>query len=119
FQKFDENGNGVITRSELAKVLRALDGQNWSKTKVDLLMTVIDTNGDGVIQTDELVSWIFGASKTEQGESRTLTLSADTNAAAAAEGAVDSLYSSEVVSAAARTSLANFRAAGAAAKAGW
>mmetsp|Transcript_84232 Transcript_84232/g.272290 ORF Transcript_84232/g.272290 Transcript_84232/m.272290 type:complete len:924 (-) Transcript_84232:326-3097(-) len=60
FQRFDQNGDGVIDRPELARVLKHLDAKVWTDDSIGQIMLVADTNKDGRIQFDEFLQWIFG-----------------------------------------------------------
>lgn len=52
FNKFDANGDGKISLSELSSILNAL-GSETSPDEVQRIMTEIDTDGDGFIDFDE------------------------------------------------------------------
>eukprot|EP00443_Scrippsiella_acuminata_P049919 CAMPEP_0115417020 /NCGR_PEP_ID=MMETSP0271-20121206/23910_1 /TAXON_ID=71861 /ORGANISM="Scrippsiella trochoidea, Strain CCMP3099" /LENGTH=953 /DNA_ID=CAMNT_0002841397 /DNA_START=68 /DNA_END=2930 /DNA_ORIENTATION=+ len=67
FQKFDQNGDGVIDRQELARVLKHLDARVWTDDSVGQIMLVADTNQDGRIQFDEFLQWIFGGTDGRKG----------------------------------------------------
>ncbi|CAJ1441597.1 unnamed protein product [Effrenium voratum] len=60
FQRFDQDGNGSISREELGSVLKSLqpDGQ-WDSNAVDYLLAGADASGDGELQIDEFLQWIF------------------------------------------------------------
>jgi len=60
FQQFDRNCDGVIDKSELAEVLKHIDGSVWTEARVNQILKLADKNGDGKIQLDEFVSWMFG-----------------------------------------------------------
>lgn len=60
FKKFDKDGNGVISRSELSMVLKNLS-DTWDDDSVERLMNKADKNGDGVLQIEEFVNWLFAA----------------------------------------------------------
>ena len=51
FKRFDTDGDGVLSRSELVKVLKAL-GDKLLVADIDELMEDFDENHDGVIQYD-------------------------------------------------------------------
>eukprot|EP00403_Amphidinium_massartii_P017972 CAMPEP_0178420118 /NCGR_PEP_ID=MMETSP0689_2-20121128/25965_1 /TAXON_ID=160604 /ORGANISM="Amphidinium massartii, Strain CS-259" /LENGTH=610 /DNA_ID=CAMNT_0020041585 /DNA_START=115 /DNA_END=1944 /DNA_ORIENTATION=+ len=66
FSRFDQNGDGFISRSELTKVLQCLRPGQFSPNEIDKLMDVVDTNKDGKIQYAEFVAWIM--KEAEQGQ---------------------------------------------------
>lgn len=56
FMVFDEDGNGVITRQELTKILKAnhmASNESEVARKADTIMSQGDKDGDGVISFDE------------------------------------------------------------------
>lgn len=59
FSIFDENGDGVITREELVKILKAnhmsTDANEVSK-KAETILAQADKDGDGVINFEEFVT---------------------------------------------------------------
>eukprot|EP00438_Fugacium_kawagutii_P017294 Skav213691 [mRNA] locus=scaffold491:581753:585257:- [translate_table: standard] len=59
FKKFDADGNGSICREELVAVLRALDPDDWDDNAVDHLLAKADANGDGALQIEEFLRWVF------------------------------------------------------------
>mmetsp|Transcript_49823 Transcript_49823/g.139456 ORF Transcript_49823/g.139456 Transcript_49823/m.139456 type:complete len:500 (-) Transcript_49823:73-1572(-) len=60
FQSIDQNSDGHIDRKELGDLLRTLD-ESWCDQRLDSLFGVIDVKGDGVIDYDEFMTWLFGA----------------------------------------------------------
>eukprot|EP00928_Gymnodinium_smaydae_P096473 TRINITY_DN8533_c0_g2_i5.p1 TRINITY_DN8533_c0_g2~~TRINITY_DN8533_c0_g2_i5.p1 ORF type:complete len:670 (+),score=154.93 TRINITY_DN8533_c0_g2_i5:55-2010(+) len=58
FRRFDSNGDGVITRPELARILQAIDPDGWNDDALDTLLDAIDTNQDGKLQYKEFIAWI-------------------------------------------------------------
>jgi len=58
FMAFDEDGNGVITKAELMKILKAnhmASHESEVARKADTIMAQADKDGDGVITFDEFV----------------------------------------------------------------
>lgn len=58
FMVFDEDGNGVITKQELVKILKANHMASTDKEvmrKADTIMAQADKDGDGVVDYDEFV----------------------------------------------------------------
>ena len=56
FAQFDENHDGLITRDELAGLLRAL-GQPADPASVTEVMSYADADHDGVLDLGEFISW--------------------------------------------------------------
>lgn len=61
FREFDSNGDGVITKAELRQVLKALDPGRWTEKRLSQLVKLVDRNGDGNIQFEEFIGWLYGA----------------------------------------------------------
>lgn len=61
FRQFDEDGDGVISRDELKKVLQLLDEDSWTEERIDQLLKAADMNNDGKIQFAEFAQWAFGS----------------------------------------------------------
>ena len=57
FRRFDENGDGVVSRDELVHVFRRLD-PSFDTAAIDGLIQEMDKNKDGKIQYEELISWL-------------------------------------------------------------
>lgn len=55
FKKFDLNGDGQISATELADCLKALG--NVSEEEVKNMMAEIDTDGDGYISYEEYINF--------------------------------------------------------------
>jgi len=75
FRCADANGRGFIRRTDLAKLLKALDAGEWSDARIDRLMGAIDAcrsstggtshnvgglAGGRPIQYEEFLEWLFG-----------------------------------------------------------
>lgn len=60
FWWFDKSGDGVISRQELRRVLKALNPTAWDDKSVEVLLEAADTQGDGVIRYKEFVNWLLG-----------------------------------------------------------
>merc|ERR1711904_540387 len=58
FQKFDLDGNGLISKDELFKVFKILD-KSFIESDMDLMLNAADTNRDGKIDYEEFISWVF------------------------------------------------------------
>ena len=53
FQKTDNNGDGVLDKSEISSFLKALSSQGRELPNADDLFSNLDANGDGQISKDE------------------------------------------------------------------
>lgn len=62
FRKFDTNGDGSISRSELARAFTALDADKFDDEKVGKLLYDFDSNGDGLIGYEEFIDFLTGKS---------------------------------------------------------
>eukprot|EP00930_Biecheleria_cincta_P090485 TRINITY_DN79876_c0_g1_i1.p1 TRINITY_DN79876_c0_g1~~TRINITY_DN79876_c0_g1_i1.p1 ORF type:complete len:241 (+),score=36.68 TRINITY_DN79876_c0_g1_i1:47-769(+) len=60
FRDFDKNKDGVISRSELTRVLIDLNGRAFKENALDGLFKLIDRDGNGSIQYAEFFAWLFG-----------------------------------------------------------
>ncbi|CAM9312413.1 unnamed protein product, partial [Phaeothamnion confervicola] len=58
FKFFDKDGNGEITPTELASIMRGL-GANLSDNEIHMLLKEADSNGDGVINLDEFLRIMY------------------------------------------------------------
>jgi len=67
FSRFDTNGDGVITREELAKILKRLGPDQFNDYAIDTLMAVADTNKNGLIEYKEFVAWVMQDDKKKKG----------------------------------------------------
>ncbi|XP_043701817.1 probable calcium-binding protein CML18 [Telopea speciosissima] len=61
FNRFDANGDGKISSTELGNVLNAL-GSESSPEQIHRMMTEIDTDGDGYIDLKEFADFHRGSS---------------------------------------------------------
>eukprot|EP00747_Dinoflagellata_sp_TGD_P163540 gnl/TRDRNA2_/TRDRNA2_182311_c0_seq1.p1 gnl/TRDRNA2_/TRDRNA2_182311_c0~~gnl/TRDRNA2_/TRDRNA2_182311_c0_seq1.p1 ORF type:complete len:575 (-),score=147.40 gnl/TRDRNA2_/TRDRNA2_182311_c0_seq1:178-1902(-) len=58
FKRFDRNGDGFITRDELAHVFRTLDAVYWDDKRIDAVLTAADSTGDKKLKFEEFVAWL-------------------------------------------------------------
>jgi len=59
FSQFDADGDGVISRKELTKVLKLLGPDQFDDKSIDVLMAAADTNKNGKIEYKEFVAWVM------------------------------------------------------------
>jgi len=59
FQKFDVNGDGVIDRSEMKKMMCFASGKTVSDSEVEVLFKQGDLDGDGQIDMQEFIKLMF------------------------------------------------------------
>jgi len=59
FRSFDVNGDGVIEKHELSKVLKAMNPRLWTDMKIDQLWQTLDTNQDGSIEYGEFEAYVI------------------------------------------------------------
>jgi len=67
FKRYDMNEDGFLSKTELRSVLKRLNGNSFSDKEVDAMMQVADTNGDGKIDVQEFIAWVFGTQDNEGG----------------------------------------------------
>merc|ERR1719265_2177806 len=58
FKKFDLNGDGMISRDELKRVLCCISADQFDDSAVDALLAAADKNKDGFVQYEEFVCWV-------------------------------------------------------------
>lgn len=73
FSLFDKNGDGVITISELGRVMRSL-GQNPTEAELEAIINEFDISGDGSIGFQEFLSLMARTTKTTDIEEELLEL---------------------------------------------
>ncbi|CAK9025209.1 unnamed protein product [Durusdinium trenchii] len=59
FNRFDTDRSGSISRDELGEVLKTLESSQWDDASIDQLLTAADASGDGQLQIEEFVKWVF------------------------------------------------------------
>ncbi|KAL4582439.1 hypothetical protein LXL04_006988 [Taraxacum kok-saghyz] len=67
FKKFDVNGDGKISTSELGSILSAL-GTVTPEEELKVVMKEIDTDGDGFIDLNEFIEFQRGGSGASDGD---------------------------------------------------
>ena len=56
FKKHDSDGDGILSVAELAKLCASMDRPLEDK-RVELLRSILDADGDGLLTRDEFLSW--------------------------------------------------------------
>lgn len=60
FKKFDESGDGTITKDELKFVLKSLDAETaWTEDGIAKLLAAASMPGEDKIRFEELIKWLF------------------------------------------------------------
>ena len=52
FKKFDQNGDGFISKDELALVMKTFGGNSYSQKEIDDMLAEADVNSDGKISNE-------------------------------------------------------------------
>lgn len=59
FRVFDADKNGVLSRDEIARIMRKLAPKQWKEdATVDALFAAADVNHDGMVQYEEFAAWL-------------------------------------------------------------
>jgi len=58
FKRFDADGSGSVSREELSSILKTLD-DTFDDEAIDGLLVLADASGDGELQIEEFLRWIF------------------------------------------------------------
>mmetsp|Transcript_135522 Transcript_135522/g.239610 ORF Transcript_135522/g.239610 Transcript_135522/m.239610 type:complete len:128 (+) Transcript_135522:24-407(+) len=59
FAEFDADGNGMIEKEELTRVLQKIDPVAFSDIMISLVWDVMDRNGDEQISYEEFLEFIY------------------------------------------------------------
>jgi hypothetical protein len=59
FRQFDEDGDGMVSKSQMKDVLKRLEPDIWTERKCNLLFKAIDYNSDGRISFVEFFTWLL------------------------------------------------------------
>jgi len=65
FQQWDADGNGNISKAELAAVFTSMEA-GWTDAEIDAMFTAADTDADGQIQYSEFVKWVFSPEEPDE-----------------------------------------------------
>lgn len=63
FRRFDQNGDGLISKQELARIFKGLDPDAWTDERIDRLMDAADSDCDDCINYEEFVAWLMGGDR--------------------------------------------------------
>ncbi|TDC10250.1 EF-hand domain-containing protein [Nonomuraea longispora] len=58
FQRFDADGDGLLTAAEIRQANEALGGQGVSESEIEAFIQSADNDGDGRIGLDEFVGLV-------------------------------------------------------------
>ncbi|MFI7613352.1 EF-hand domain-containing protein [Nonomuraea terrae] len=58
FERFDTDGDGLLTADEIRKANDALGGQGASESEVEAFIAAADSDGDGTIKLEEFVALV-------------------------------------------------------------
>lgn len=78
FSKFDADGNGEISSQEMARVLTKLN-KTLTREDCDRMFQRIDVNGDGTLQWQEFVDWMFSKTGEDKGARAGVKLAASSS----------------------------------------
>ena len=56
FEHFDRDANGIIDVNEFRQILTTLD-PDIGADEIDMGLTIVDANGNGMIEFDEFINW--------------------------------------------------------------
>jgi hypothetical protein len=71
FQKFDKDGSGAISKSELKELTKEL-GHELNDGDLDIALKDLDINGDGVVDINEFSRWYFSGMKSYGSNKRSM-----------------------------------------------
>ncbi|GAA2278825.1 EF-hand domain-containing protein [Nonomuraea sp. RK-328] len=60
FERFDADGDGLLTAAEIRQVNQALGGQGVTDEEVEAFIAAADSDGDGRIGLEEFVALVGG-----------------------------------------------------------
>ncbi|MEV0202885.1 EF-hand domain-containing protein [Nonomuraea sp. NPDC050691] len=60
FERFDTDGDGLLTAAEIRQVNQALGGQGVTDEEVEAFIAAADSDGDGRIGLEEFVALLGG-----------------------------------------------------------
>ena len=59
FKKFDQNGDGFISKDELALVMTTFGGRSYSKKEIDDMIAAVDVNSDGKVSYEGIFFYVL------------------------------------------------------------
>ncbi|MFI7442334.1 EF-hand domain-containing protein [Nonomuraea indica] len=66
FERYDSDGDGLLSAAEIRQVNQALGGQGVTDAEIEAFIAAADSDGDGRIGLDEFVA-LVGGGKHERG----------------------------------------------------
>jgi len=63
FRRHDTNKNGTLDKREFTQLMIALkrgQGKAWDARQTEQVFRVVDKDGSGEVESDELIAWMFG-----------------------------------------------------------
>lgn len=75
FQRYDQDGDGMINFKELAALMRDLAGSagDWDDHQIRVLLKAMDSDNDGKVILTEFGAWLFGSQLSDEDESKLKT----------------------------------------------
>jgi len=58
FRQWDTDGDGIISREELGRIMKELD-PSFKQDELEVMFQACDANQDGVIDYSEFINWLF------------------------------------------------------------